>query len=573
MKNQKSVIYKINTKSYLERLISHPYIVLAFFCMASLITVSPFVSSDHINNIRIGYFIFSSVFVYLVLTVLYCLDAAKIKLKNILCFTVLYILINFAFIMLAQVKYNVFILMIYCYLLIIALGIYLFIKKKLSCKTTCILIFALSFILRLGYISYTLCVERQHDVAGQFPYGHFDYINLFLKNGFTLPPNYENQFYHPPLHHFLAAVWIKLQLIAGISRMTAIENLQILTLFYSSASTVIIYKILNELGFKGKSLILGFAVICFHPTFIFLSGSVNNDILAFLFICLLILYTIRWFKNPSRFNIAVIAVCFGLGMLTKSTVAIMAVPIAFVFIYKFIKSNQKKDLTLKYIMFIVIAAPISLSFSVIQHFRISMPFGYLSTSSSELSIYTAFERLFTVNIHHLSIYHTPLDIYNYNIFYAALKSSVFGEYQIFKSGIGYNLSALLLAVNILLATIAVIAGIYVIVTMFNKTNKKQIPIIIFLSVLYLTNMSLFIRYCLLAPAVCTEDFRYIVATLIVGVAFICYALNILKEKNTKLSKLTVRSIAFLVILFCVLSATVYTLYALQVNPTTVNFFF
>ena len=100
-----------------------------------------------------------------------------------------------------------------------------------------------------------------------------------------------NQNYHPPLHYLISAAWLKVQtLLAGSEFYAcAVENIQILTLFYSSAAMLVSRSLFRLLGLKGRGLVAAMAVVAFHPSFIILSGSVNNDMLSVLFSLLSVL--------------------------------------------------------------------------------------------------------------------------------------------------------------------------------------------------------------------------------------------------------------------------------------------
>ena len=162
-----------------------------------------------------------------------------------------------------------------------------------------LLILAAGFLLKLLYVLYTGVGNRQHDVHSftDSTNGHAGYIRYLMENG-HLPdfdPREQFQFYHPPLHHILSALWMKFNLLLGNGSW---ENLQLLPLFYTSACMILMERLLRELRFSGRPLCLALTVFCFHPYFIFLSGSVNNDALAILFMLLVMLYTLRWSHRP-----------------------------------------------------------------------------------------------------------------------------------------------------------------------------------------------------------------------------------------------------------------------------------
>ena len=62
-----------------------------------------------------------------------------------------------------------------------------------------------------------------------------------------------------------------------------------------------------------------------------MSGVVNNDLLSVVCMIFTLLFTARWYKNQSIRNILKIALTFGLGMLSKLSAWMVAVPVAVVF--------------------------------------------------------------------------------------------------------------------------------------------------------------------------------------------------------------------------------------------------
>ena len=102
---------------------------------------------------------------------------------------------------------------------------------------------AAGFLLRLWYVLYTPVNVRQHDVfsfGAEEPitvfsnYRHAEYIEYICRY-LSLPevdPRAAglSQLYHPPLHHLLAGLWLRLQLALGSGYRRAVESIQLLTL-------------------------------------------------------------------------------------------------------------------------------------------------------------------------------------------------------------------------------------------------------------------------------------------------------------------------------------------------------
>ena len=223
-------------------------------------------------------------------------------------------------------------------ILVAAVIVYMMITKKLTTKRLILLLFILGFFVRLAYIMAISVRTKQHDAGSvEDMEGHLGYI-AYLAYNLKLPDMDVRdvyQFYHPPLHHIIAAVWVRVQNAIGISEEDIWENVQILTLFYSSCCMILSYKIFRSLGLKGKGLIIAFAIVAFNPTFYILAGSINNDILSVTFMLGAVLNTLYWYKSRSMGRIVCIAVCVGCAMMAKLSCWMVAPAIAFIFLYVF----------------------------------------------------------------------------------------------------------------------------------------------------------------------------------------------------------------------------------------------
>ena len=204
-----------------------------------------------------------------------------------------------------------------------------------------------SFFLRLFYVCYTLITRRQHDV-GRFgdENNHAGYITYLLEHH-CLPdfdPRDHWQFYHPPLHHAISAVWLWLsENVFGIGSEVAQESLQTLTLFYATAVIITAYRILRHFRLEGSALYFPLAVIAFHPSFILFSGSINNDVLSVAFLLGAVLWTLKWYEKQTWEGILKIALYMGLGMMTKLSVALAAFPIGAVCLVVLVRRCKAKN--------------------------------------------------------------------------------------------------------------------------------------------------------------------------------------------------------------------------------------
>ena len=228
-------------------------------------------------------------------------------------------------------------------LIIVLITNYLIVKEckntqKINYKKIITAIMIVGFVLRTVYILYTPITERQHDMEEDV--GHLAYIRTIYETG-KLPKSNKWQFYQQPLHHIIAAGWLKVNEFFNVDTETAEEGIQILTAIYSSMIILITYSILKEINIKDVYKIFVMLIIAVHPTFIILSGSINNDILVTMLTFLDFLYIIKWDKNPSFKNTIILAIFTALTALTKISGTIIAVPIIYIFLNKFIEEIVK----------------------------------------------------------------------------------------------------------------------------------------------------------------------------------------------------------------------------------------
>lgn len=420
----------------------------------------------------------------------------------------------------------------------IVVGVYCFlaVNKKLTTENIVILLFAAGFIMRLGYALYTPLTStsrlRQHDLyAFGSEKGHSGYIEHFYNNGFKLTdfdPTTVTQFYHPPLHHFIAALWMRLLTTFGMSYERAITSLQFLSLFYSCCCMFVTERILRKINLKGIGVIIGVAIAAFHPTFILLSGSVNNDILSILFFLLSIFTTLKWYKDPTTKNILLIALSIGLGMMTKLSVALVAPPVAIVFLIKLVQEKKKRSNYVgQYCAFGCVCIPLGMWFSIRNFIKFDVPFNYVQklseTSEQYIGNYSVYERLFDYSYHpfdnvFLNRLSTGADYYEYNPFVAILKTSLFGEYNFADTNASITpYCRILLCLNVVMIIFALCTMVYYLI---KKNNYLDTTMKIFFCVLYAILMINFITFCFQYPHNCSMDYRYIVPTLVIGAMFI-----------------------------------------------------
>ena len=399
-----------------------------------------------------------------------------------------------------------------------------------------LLILAAGFLLKLIYVLYTGVGTRQHDVHSftEGTNGHAGYIRYLYTYG-RLPdfdPRQEFQFYHPPLHHILAALWVSLNRLVGLPLAQCWKNIQVLTLFYSSACMILMYRLLKELSFRGLALLVPLCVFCLHPYMVFLSGSVNNDTLAILFMLLAVLYTIRWGRKPCFKHIVCLALSIGLGMSTKLSAAYLAPAEALVFLWKLLHTPRWTRVLLpQFAVFALICLPLGLWWYVRCYVLFQLPFGYVPSLSTESTqylgdSYSVWERLFDLSSEqfrylYISYGENGATYLEHNIFLALLKSSVFEEQTLTRYNASvYPASFLLFWSNLILVAYS-LYGMFRYMWRSRFTATDRIALWVTYGLVFLS----FALFCFSYPHVCTQSYRYMVPTLFVGIVGLGCALE------------------------------------------------
>ena len=408
--------------------------------------------------------------------------------------------------------------------------------RAMTPQRVLLLLLAAGFVLRVGYILYTSAIVRQHDVwyfGGER--GHAVYIEWFYQQ-VRLPdfdPRQVWQFYHPPLHHFLAGMFLRLNVTLGMSYERATESIQILTLFYASACTLLCYKLFREVGVSRKAACIPMALLCFHPTLIIMSGSINNDILSITLQLAAVLFAVRWYKNPSIRRILCIAVALGCSMMAKSSGGLAAVAIAFLFLYKLVEQRRRfLPMLGQFAIFGVVCVPLGLWWQVYNFILYQMPLSYVPMLSLKdaqyIGDYSIWERLFDPSLEQFkSVFvgfgeRTAAGYYEHNVFLGLLKTSMFGEFELFEPGtIGNTVSTILFYINMIVVAFSLFAMFWG----FLRKGTLGWQLKLFFALLYLTVLGSYVSFCIQYPHTCTQNFRYAVPTLFVGLTAIALTLG------------------------------------------------
>ena len=423
-------------------------------------------------------------------------------------------------------------------------------KLKINYKSIILIIMVVGILTRAMYIIYTPVTERQHDVYGINDQGHLGYIYTIYQTG-KLPETNSIQFYHPPLFHSIAAGWLKVNDVFNVGLDRSIEGIQIITAIFSSLIMLVAYRIVEKIEIKNIYKIFIMAVMAFHPTFIILAGSINNDVLMILLSFYIILYLIKWNDSPNIKNTIILAAITGCSVMTKISGAIMAVPIMYTFIKKIIEIHRTENNKLlllfgKFILFGIISLPLGLWHPIRTLILFNQQLGGVLLPGDGLYVgqYSTVQRFLSVSFKELfgQVYCVIPD--NHNVFAYIVKCSILGEFT-YNNNINIYVTFFKFINTIII--LAIVLCTFILIGKYKRKDKNSYIIMILL-ITFFTNMISYYNFNIQYPYVCTMDFRYIVTTIFTGIVTVCMVLdkyiknNIIKE-----------IVEYIIALFCILS--------------------
>ena len=400
--------------------------------------------------------------------------------------------------------------------------------KENKYKIILILIFVFAILARVIFINKTDIATFQFDVGirqnhtepidyekiyENFDEGynegrHINYIMQIYTYG-TLPAKIIGQFYHPPLHHFIMAMNLKIMDIFSDSASFKFESMQFITLIYSVIILIILYKILEELNLSNKNKILPMLMFAFYPLYIFFAGSINNDELVMMFSLICLLYLMKWRKEQSIKNTIIIASTIGFGLMTKSSMYVMIIPAVYVYfkvLAEYVSSDKKPGkLLLEILIFAVIASVLGFWFQIRSYINgldtlgIIEPYEYLSIANKGFV-----ERFCFVN---------PFKISDVNIWNNLMHTSI-------NLGI-LPINTIYMNIMIVLLITLIIDVIYYLFKNFEKDKILMVTFFAWWAFYFFLNIQM--------PYTCSMHSRYMLVPI--SIATIVLAKGLENEKN------------------------------------------
>lgn len=447
-------------------------------------------------------------------------------------------------------------------------------NKDFTYRDFIFLAFSFGFILRLVYCFETDFYVRQHDLDVGYDTGHFAYImRMFNIEG--LPEvNVENswQFYQPPVWHVICALFLRIQTILGVKLEIAFENLQMISLFCSSSIMLLSLRLFKMFSLSKKSLCIAFSIVAFHPTFIILSGSINNDVLALTISLVSVILALRWYRRPSFKRIIFLALSIGFSMAVKLSAGLISLGVATLFAIKLFGKEYKNklNLILQFTSFGVICVPLALWWQIRNLILFDVPITFVpmlkDTNPQYVGNYSVLERLFDFSSISNGVYPARItkaqlfDYFDYNIPLTSLKTSVFGEYYLGHGSKALSPFAnLLFACAVLITVFAIIGAVLTLISMKkwkNSCNFGQDEFI-FTIICALTLVISHVKFCFEFAHFCTMDFRYIALCIVFGALYVGLLVKESKKYNKIFGKITLYALSVTVGVFIVSSFAIY----------------
>ena len=188
----------------------------------------------------------------------------------------------------------------------------------------------------------------------------------------------------------------------------------------------------------------------------------NNDSLAVLFMTAILYYTLRWYEQQDWGPLVKLALCFGLGMMTKISVGVFA-PVTgcmmLLVLYRRFREKKALPVIRQFAVFGLIAFPLGLWYPIRNFILFQQPFNYVLRPSAQ-SLYcgdhSLWERFGLIK--DFEIYDHPFE--DYNVWSYLLKGSLFGE---FTFSMGKVIPGLLILINLLLILLSLAAMVLVLI--------------------------------------------------------------------------------------------------------------
>ncbi len=383
-------------------------------------------------------------------------------------------------------------------------------EKQLSCDKAIKAVILAGIVMRIGYMLYTPCNVRSHDLYefSSKGAGHAAYLLWLIENS-SLPQSNDAQFYQQPFFYMVGCVFSRL-INAVLPRSDVyilVDAAKTVSCAASCMVLIIAESLCDIFMLKDREKLAAMLIAAFQPCFL-LSIRITPDILCTFFMTLALLFTFKWYESPDWKNTIILALTYGFGVMTKISVGVPALFTAAVFAVKLvshIKEKKAAPLFAKLAVFGIISLPLGLWYSIRNFILFEQkPWYVLKIAEGENStIYVGDRSLLErfVIPDFKSIFTSPyIDIdEEYNYFVYSVKNSLFGEFS-------FDVPKFIPTVLFILALILSIAAIAAAVSpIIRYKEDKKTAVLSAVCIMFIGSIAAFwINY----PHICSIDFRY-----------------------------------------------------------------
>lgn len=394
------------------------------------------------------------------------------------------------------------------------------VRKRRDTATLLSYVLIGSFVLKALYVLTTPYNASPHDLfsfAGfdspEYGEGHLGYIEYLCK--YRQLPDFDPrgiiEFTHPPAFHILSALMLSVTMDLGAGERLAYESLQILPLLFANLAVLAMLRTMEELGIKGKALLLLSVFLGVYPFYMIFAGAANNDIMSACLMSYALLYTVRWWKEPVLKRILPIALSLGFAMGAKLTAATLSFPIGGVFLWNLWRDRRQwKEYFLQFTAFLGVCAPLGLYYPVRNWIKFGVPMNYVFPQPRDgyqyISDPSLWSRLGLPTREQLSYAFREFDAgITKNVFIETMRTALFDEIQPYTTGIFLKVALVMLWLSIFLCLWMNIALVW------SMCKKGTLPpaMKFFLLMGYGVMLLLYIKFTLDEPFICAMNYRYI----------------------------------------------------------------
>ena len=393
------------------------------------------------------------------------------------------------------------------------------------------------YVISYGYGSYN------HD-----HHHHMSFIK-FMSVNFTIPlPDKGTEFAQQPFYYILSGIIYSLSGLIFKSKEIITHILSWLSCGFTIIFMCYMYKLIKLITEKKFIRTVFMAILSFTPSFIYISGRINNDVLVLLLSGMILFYITRFFMKESKKDFTISLILVSLVFLTKISAALWALFLFIILVRKYLlllKNENTDNIKEKKIVKnrIVVVTLVSLIIFSLSLYRAYLPstggFRFVNSGKikGQIIVKQDLPYFLSFNISELI---SKAQAYTYGKHNQKIKQSfptfqygtfMFGEYDYRKIRKKHLLFKSLIQLIYLFGLILITGGLA-----YLFYFKKQPVFIRYLFIVIMVNLILIINFSLMYPSACNTDFRYFIPSFAVISLIIAFGLDFLRQRFIKIKK-------------------------------------